>query len=206
MYKSFKIAGLLVGIVIALTGCGPKVVSVELPDFVQIEAGDRLKLEPTYKTEDGSLTEKESAEIALKYNWQWDIDNPIKAIVDQTGRVITFEPGTVTVTYGSKKLDLYDECLVNIHITPTDIIVPDRIDLVTNVTESATISHEIVPDNSTNFTISFESSDESVAIVDADGKVEAVSDGQCVITTKVIRDDKDIVRGSTIVTVTNDLS
>ena len=49
MYKSFKIAGLLVGIVIALTGCGPKVVSVELPDFVQIEAGDRLKLEPTIK-------------------------------------------------------------------------------------------------------------------------------------------------------------
>lgn len=59
-------------------------------------------------------------------------------------------------------------------------IKDDAIDL--NISSVTKISYEIMPTNATNQKINWSSSNTKVAKVDANGKVEAVNEGKCVIT------------------------
>lgn len=66
--------------------------------------------------------------------------------------------------------------------TKVESIILDKIEGILNVGGSVTINATVTPDNATNASVNWSSSDESVATVDSSGKVTAVSAGSATIT------------------------
>lgn len=66
--------------------------------------------------------------------------------------------------------------------TKVESIILDKTEGILNVGGSVTINATVTPDNATNASVNWSSSDESVATVDSSGKVTAVSAGSATIT------------------------
>lgn len=66
----------------------------------------------------------------------------------------------------------------------TGIEVPETLTLGLGGTETEELNASVQPDNATGVTLTYESSDETVATVDANEVVTAVGVGECVITTR----------------------
>ena len=70
-------------------------------------------------------------------------------------------------------------------------MAPESIDLVTNGENTKDLDAKLVPADATDVKLAYESSDESVATVDETGKVTAVANGECTITTYVTAKTED---------------
>ena len=66
--------------------------------------------------------------------------------------------------------------------TKVESIILDKTEGILNVGGSVTINATVTPDNATNASVNWSSSDESVATVDSNGKVTAVAAGSATIT------------------------
>lgn len=66
--------------------------------------------------------------------------------------------------------------------TKVESIILDKTEGILNVGGSVTINATVTPDNATNATVNWTSSDETVATVDSNGKVTAVAAGSATIT------------------------
>ena len=75
--------------------------------------------------------------------------------------------------------------------TKVESIILDKTEGILNVGGSVTINATVTPDNATNASVNWSSSDESVATVDSSGKVTAVSVGNATITA-VSESDGDV--------------
>ena len=121
----------------------------------------------------------------------WASSDEKIAKVDENGKVTTVGCGTVTITATA-----VDEGKVV--GTATVVVKPILVGKITLkdqslfVGESAELAATIEPENATNKSVTWTSSDEKVATVDSTGKVTAVAFGKAVITAKAIDDGKVI--------------
>lgn len=141
------------------------VTSVKLPESMALNISEKktliVQLSPEGKT-DGNI--------------EWKSSNNDIAIVDDNGIVKGLAKGNCTITATSVDGGHTAECAVTV-VQPVESInvTPKTVSL--KVSESSTLSATILPSNADDKSVSWRSTDVSVAKVDATGKITAISGG-----------------------------
>lgn len=111
----------------------------------------------------------------------WTSLGPEIATVDETGKVTAVKNGSATIT--AKAGEKSAECKVTVCIPVTSIEL-DNTELGLKVGKTTTLIATVKPDNATDKTIVWSSSDSEIATVDETGMVTAIKDGTAIITVK----------------------
>ena len=189
---------------IALVGCGVKITNIAVPDAVTVEKGEAVVLPVAFGTDDAPAVTPETAatgesaemdekvaKAAEKLTIEWTSSDESVATVDETGTVTAVAAGEANVTASVKDADIAASTHIKVVVTPTGVAAPESIDLVTNGENTKDLDAKLVPADATDVKLAYESSDESVATVDETGKVTAVANGECTITTYVTAKAED---------------
>ena len=189
---------------ITLVGCGVKITNIAVPESAMMEKGESITLPVVYGTDDAPAvtpetaatgesaeTDEKVAKAAEKLTIEWTSSDESVATVDETGTVTAVAAGEANVTASVKDADIAASTHIKVVVTPTGVAAPESIDLVTNGENTKDLDAKLVPADATDVKLAYESSDESVATVDETGKVTAVANGECTITTYVVADAKD---------------
>ena len=122
---------------------------------------------------------------ASKKGITWQSSNSSVATVDSNGQVRGIKAGTATITATcTANKNAYAKCKVTVNgrITSTSVSI-SRSSLTLNRGNTATITASVNPSNASNRSITWSSSNTSVAKV-SNGKITAVNGGTAVITAK----------------------
>ena len=189
---------------ITLVGCGVKITNIAVPDAVTVEKGEAVVLPVAFGTDDAPAVTPETAatgesaemdekvaKAAEKLTIEWTSSDESVATVDETGTVTAVAAGEANVTASVKDADIAASTHIKVVVTPTGVVAPESIDLVTNGENTKDLDAKLVPADATDVKLAYESSDESVATVDETGKVTAVANGECTITTYVTAKTED---------------
>lgn len=159
----------------------------------------KYKIKPTKITFTNSevsvqLSHKKQLEVVIKPNnateteLTWSSSNPEIVSVSKNGVIKGLALGTATITaktVNGKKA----KCVVTVKkqaVYPTSIQIIGEEDLTLEVGEVYSYSAKLLPDNVTETTVKWTSSDSSVATVDSNGTVTAVGEGYTLITAKTV--------------------
>ena len=129
----------------------------------------------------------------------WKSDKPEIATVDDNGKVTAVKAGTATVTVTTRDGGKTATCRVTVSDREIKVTEITLAALAIYVGESKAITATVKPDDATNKELTWTSSDETVATVDATGKVTGKKIGTATITATA-RDGSG-VSGSCTVTV-----
>ena len=189
---------------ITLVGCGAKITNIAVPDAVTVEKGETVVLPVNFGTDEAPAvtpetaatgesaeTDEKVAKAAEKLTIEWTSSDESVATVDETGTVTAVAAGEANVTASVKDADIAASTHIKVVVTPTGVAAPESIDLVTNGENTKNLDAKLVPADATDVKLAYESSDESVATVDETGKVTAVANGECTITTYVTAKTED---------------
>lgn len=189
---------------ITLVGCGVKITNIAVPESAMVEKGESITLPVVYGTDDApavtpetaatgesAATDEKVAKAAEKLTIEWTSSDESVATVDETGTVTAVAAGEANVTASVKDADIAASTHIKVVVTPTGVVAPESIDLVTNGENTKDLDAKLVPADATDVKLAYESSDESVATVDETGKVTAVANGECTITTYVTAKTED---------------
>lgn len=164
--------------ILSLSSCGdddkPVVQSIEISKSeASVKVGEKITLTVSHSPADLPAPE-----------YEWNSSDETIATVEN-GIVYGKSVGEVTISVSSFNLKLKDICKVTVTpIEATDIKLSESEKTMTTG-ESFRLEYTIEPENTTNKEVEWESSDKTIATVNADGEVTAVSDGECTITVKV---------------------
>ena len=189
---------------LTLVGCGVKITNIAVPERATMEKGESITLPVVYGTDDAPAvtpetaatgesaeTDEKVAKAAEKLTIEWTSSDESVATVNETGTVTAVAAGEANVTASVKDDDIAASTHIKVVVTPTGVAAPESIDLVTNGENTKDLDAKLVPADATDVKLAYESSDESVATVDETGKVTAVANGECTITTYVTAKTED---------------
>ena len=189
---------------LSLVGCGVKITNIAVPDAITVEKGEAVVLPVAFGTDDApavtpetaatgesAATDEKVAKAAEKLTIEWTSSDESVATVDETGTVTAVAAGEANVTASVKDADIAASTHIKVVVTPTGVVAPESIDLVTNGENTKDLDAKLVPADATDVKLAYESSDESIATVDETGKVTAVANGECTITTYVTAKTED---------------
>ena len=111
----------------------------------------------------------------------WSSTNSAVATVDSNGKVTAVAGGNATIT--AKAGDQQATCAVTVSV-PLESISLNKNELALNKGQSETLTATIKPDDATDKTVTWFSSNTGVATVDSNGKVTAIGGGNATITAK----------------------
>lgn len=194
-----RIAALVcaVAMAVGLNACGVNITSVGLPETAVMNKGDTLQMEISYGTEQEAAADA-IAEAAGKLDLTWTSSDEAVATVDETGLVTAVGNGeadiTITLTQtfpaatgetATAESAFQPVTLTAVtHVTVTtavESITFDKTEGVLTVGNTHRIKATVAPDSASDPALSWTSSDESVATVDASGKVTARAAGSATI-------------------------
>jgi uncharacterized protein YjdB len=140
----------------------------------ELEEGESVQLTAT-------ITPSDATDKTIS----WVSGNPSIAIVDTNGKVTAVKTGSIIIT-ASTSNGLKATCIIT--VTPR-IISPSSLTLNLETAEiedgeSVQLTATVTPDNATDKSVSWSTSDASIATVDASGKVSGVKEGSVNITAK----------------------
>ncbi len=135
----------------------------------EMKVGDILSLTATVLPKD-----------ATDKTVQWTSDNESVATVDKYGRVIAVGLGMATIT--AKSGEANASCVVSVIKTLVETVILSPDNWSGEEGESFKIEANVLPEDASDKTLIWTSSDESVATVDVDGYVSLLKGGSCVIT------------------------
>ena len=144
---------------------------------------DKSSLELT-EGETATLTASVKPDNATNKTVTWSSSRTSVATVDANGTVTAVAEGSATIS--AKAGDKTAICTVTVkkNVVAVESITLDKSSLELTEGETATIIATVKPDNATNKTVTWSSSNASVASVDANGTVTAVAEGSATITAK----------------------
>ena len=202
--KIIVLAATAIIMAVALVGCGVKITNIAVPDAITVEKGEAVVLPVAFGTDEAPAvtpetaatgesaeTDEKLAKAASKLTVTWTSSDESVATVDETGTVTAVAAGEANVTASVKDADIAASTHIKVVVTPTGVAAPESIDLVTNGENTKDLDAKLVPADATDVKLAYESSDESVATVDETGKVTAVANGECTITTYVTAKTED---------------
>jgi len=202
--KIIVLAATAIIMAVALAGCGVKITNIAVPERATMEKGESITLPVVYGTDDAPAvtpetaatgesteTDEKVAKAAEKLTIEWTSSDESVATVDETGTVTAVAAGEANVTASVKDADIAASTHIKVVVTPTGVAAPESIDLVTNGENTKDLDAKLVPADATDVKLAYESSDESIATVDETGKVTAVANGECTITTYVTAKTED---------------
>ena len=172
------------GLIIGLCTCAAVLIAAAIVLYFFVFTPNSVTLSEVSKDVSCCESFELTAEIhpgsaILSKDVTWSSSDESVARVDGEGRVTALKSGTctITATTGNGKRA---SCAVTVAVAPTDLYLSFSGTEV-EVGDSFTLEAELYPADARS-TITWTSSNESVASVDADGNVTAKSAGFCVIT------------------------
>lgn len=152
---------------------GVPVTSISLdPDLLYLTKGSVAVLTATVSPAD-----------ATDKTVQWSSDNPSVATVDQNGRITAVDEGNAVITASAGGFSA--SCSVYCIIIPVTAVILDKKSLSLARGTSETLKATVLPSDATDKTVKWSSDKSSVATVDQNGQVTAVSSGDATITASV---------------------
>ena len=199
---------------LSLVGCGVKVTNISVPDAATIEKGESITLPVNFGTEDApaktpviatgesataetAAQDEKIAKAAEKLTLAWTSSDESVATVDETGTVTAIAAGEAEITATVKDTEMQDVCVITVKVSAKELKVPDTLDVKLNDTDETAIEAKCEPEDASNISFDFASSDEEVATVDKDGKVKVLKAGECDITTTLMQDGEKVTEKTT---------
>ena len=132
------------------------------------------------------LTQGEKHQLQINSDREvfYKTENPKIAVVDSTGMVFAVNVGETIITVQAKN-GKEEYCNVIVDIISIDNITLNEQDIKMNVGNTALLKATIAPENATNKTITWESSDPSIVTV-TEGYLEAKKSGSVIITASTV--------------------
>ena len=197
-----------------LVGCGVKVTNISVPDAATIEKGESITLPVNFGTEDApaetpviatgesataetAAQDEKLAKAAEKLTLAWTSSDESVATVDETGTVTAIAAGEAEITAAVKNSEMQDVCVITVIVSAKELKVPDTLEVKLNDTDETAIEAKCEPEDASNISFDFASSDEEVATVDKDGKVKVLKAGECDITTTLMQDGEKVTEKTT---------
>ena len=153
-------------------------VSVSTPLFEVHLNTDSLSLT---KGETAYLTVSFVPETASDHTVAWSSSDPSIAAVDSTGKITAVSNGTAVITVTANDGGFTDTCTVTV-TTPLNGIALNKHTLSLNKNSSETLTVSFDPEDASDQTVVWSSSDPSAVSVDQNGTVTALKGGSAVIT------------------------
>ena len=195
---------------IALVGCGVKITNIAVPDAVTVEKGEAVVLPVAFGTDDAPAvtpetaatgesaeTDEKLAKAASKLTVEWTSSDESVATVDATGMVVAVSAGEADITASVTDSEMSAVCKVTVKVAAKDITVPDNLDVKLNDGNETTVEATVSPADATDVKVSYASTDEAVATVDKDGRVQVLQPGECDITTTLMQDGEKVTEKTT---------
>ena len=179
---------------LALTACGASVTEITLPESIELAPGESQQVEIAYTYDKEGLGEQAQQKAVAAAAISWSVEGSAVS-VSNSGKVEALESGEATVTATTKQ-GRTASCTVTVTQPIEGIDLPESIELAVGGEDSATLTPTLTPENAQGV-ITWTSSDEAVATVDAEGVVSAVGKGSC-----TIRAEAEGISAKTDVTVT----
>lgn len=166
----------------------PKLVSVTIPNFLNLALGESYTFSPIL------------AETGTVATLSWYSTNPGVATVDN-GTVQAVGSGTTTIICTADN-GVSAQCAVTVNPMLATTISLNYTTYELPKNEMVQLTATVLPETATNKVVNWKSSNESVATVDAAGNVVGVSAGSCTITATTT--DGSNLSASCLVTVPSD--
>lgn len=199
---------------LSLVGCGVKVTNISVPDAAILEKGESITLPVNFGTEDApaetpviatgesataetAAQDEKIAKAAEKLTLAWTSSDESVATVDETGTVTAVAAGKAEITAAVKDTEMQDVCVITVKVSAKELKVPDTLEVKLNDTDETAIEAKCEPEDASNISFDFASSDEEVATVDKDGKVKVLKAGECDITTTLMQDGEKVTEKTT---------
>ena len=187
MRKNNKIVafGLATVMAVSLAACGTSITGISMtntPDTLEKDQTIHISAEYAYtgRAPAKEKADKMIAELGLTYT----SSDPDILKVDDQGNVTAVAPGQAEITIASADGTITAEKSIVVKVTPTDIDMPDTIQMAMD-SPMGEIEAKAIPEDATDAHISFASSDESIVTVDDSGSLMAVSAGEAMIVASV---------------------
>lgn len=155
-----------------------------------IDVGEQFQLIATVRPSD-----------SLNRNVTWTSSDPTIASVDENGLVTGIKGGKVIIMAKTEERGLMASCTITVQQDIEQIILSDT-ELYVGKGKTKKINYTLVPETATKKKLIWKSSNEGIAIVDADGNVHGVNLGTTTITATSQDDGK--VKVTCKVTVINE--
>ena len=215
MKKKFALATVTaVTTLLFFVGCGVRVTNISVPDVATLEKGESITLPVNFGTEDApaetpviatgesataetAAQDEKIAKAAEKLTLAWTSSDESVATVDETGTVTAVAAGEAEITATVKDTEMQDVCVITVKVSAKELKVPDTLDVKLNDTDETAIEAKCEPEDASNISFDFASSDEEVATVDKDGKVKVLKAGECDITTTLMQDGEKVTEKTT---------
>jgi uncharacterized protein YjdB len=208
--KIIVLAATAIIMAVALAGCGVKITNIAVPDAVTIEKGETVVLPVNFGTDEAPAvtpetaatgesaeTDEKLAKAASKLTVEWTSSDESVATVDATGMVVAVSAGEADITASVTDSEMSAVCRVTVKVAAKDITGPDNLDVKLNDGNETTVEATVSPADATDVKVSYASTDEAVATVDKDGKVQILQPGECDIVTTLTQEDKKVVEKKT---------
>lgn len=195
---------------LSLVGCGVKITNIAVPDAVTVEKGEAVVLPVAFGTDDApavtpetaatgesAATDEKVAKAAEKLTIEWTSSDESVATVDATGMVVAVSAGEADITASVTDSEMSAVCKVTVKVAAKDITVPDNLDVKLNDGNETTVEATVSPADATDVKVSYASTDEAVATVDKDGRVQVLQPGECDIATTLTQEGKKVVEKKT---------
>lgn len=208
--KIIVLAATAIIMAVALAGCGMKITNIAVPDAITVEKGEAVVLPVAFGTDDApavtpetaatgesAATDEKVAKAAEKLTIEWTSSDESVATVDATGMVVAVSAGEADITASVTDSEMSAVCKVTVKVAAKDITVPDNLDVKLNDGNETTVEATVSPADATDVKVSYASTDEAVATVDKDGKVQILQPGECDIVTTLTQEGKKVVEKKT---------
>lgn len=208
--KIIVLAATAIIMAVALAGCGVKITNIAVPESAMVEKGESITLPVVYGTDDAPAvtpetaatgesaeTDEKLAKAASKLTVEWTSSDESVATVDATGMVVAVSAGEADITASVKDSEMSAVCKVTVKVTAKDITVPDSLDVKLNDGNETSIEATISPADATDVEAGYASTDEAVAAVDKEGKVQVLQPGECDIVTALTQEGEKVVEKKT---------
>lgn len=208
--KIIVLAATAIIMAVALAGCGVKITNIAVPDAVTVKKGEAVVLPVAFGTDDAPAvtpetaatgesaeTDEKLAKAASKLTVEWTSSDESVATVDATGMVVAVSAGEADITASVTDSEMSAVCKVTVKVAAKDITVPDSLDVKLNDCNETSIEATVSPADATDVEVKYASTDEAVATVDKDGKVQILQPGECDIATTLTQEGKKVVEKKT---------
>ena len=208
--KIIVLAATAIIMAVALAGCGVKITNIAVPESAMMEKGESITLPVVYGTDDAPAvtpetaatgesaeTDEKLAKAASKLTVEWTSSDESVATVDETGMVVAVSAGEADITASVTDSEMSAVCKVTVKVAAKDITVPDNLDVKLNDGNETTVEATVSPADATDVKVSYASTDEAVATVDKDGRVQILQPGECDIVTTLTQEGKKVVEKKT---------
>ena len=184
MRLAAKLTALSLTAALLLTGCGTSITGITLGVPQTMERGSTGVATPEYVYSGATPEQAKIDELVDKLGLTWSSSDPAVVMVDADGNLAAVGTGTAEVALSSEDGKLSASGVIKVVVSPTGLTLPETLTL-TEGGDGQSLAATVEPADATDYTITYASSDESVAAVDAAGNVTTVAAGEADVTAEI---------------------